>query len=199
MHTIERINLPFEVRNPTPEDTKSSPERFLRNQAIRRGTSYGGSVLTKTGLGLIAYGNQPKNLKRTSPLLSKDTTGKRQARQPNTRAAPLRDNRWGANYEKDYRSKSGTNNPSSRVGIRSRGSVMGGNTLVVAGQLIPILGITYIANDYLDRGQKSDVGRQYQSNLDIIDSTSSGISNSWNSLSAPQQFVVSVGLKALFS
>ncbi len=97
--------------------------------------------------------------------MSRDTAGKRQPYKftdkslKYERPAPTRHNRWGANYEKDIRSKSGTNRPSTRTGIRSRPAALGGRMLVVGGQLIPILGVTYVVNDLISAadGEQSDI------------------------------------------
>ena len=160
--------------NPAPlsavtADTES-PESFsegvVKRQAIIRGSQYLGSTMTKTGLGLIAYGDKPTPLKRTSHLMPRDTVGKKQARSPDTRAKSPRNNKWGINYEQDIRSKSGTNNPSTRTGIRSRPASLGGRVLVTGGQLVPILGFALVADDVISDGSDSQTVEdiKYQSN-----------------------------------
>jgi len=152
LRTIKKESPPFVARNPPTADTEAGAERFLRNQAIRRGSQHLGSISTKSGLGLIAYGDRRVPLKRTSHLMPRDSIGNRSAKitEPKTVYKSPRDSRWGANYETDRRSKSGTTRPSSRTGLRSRPAAMGGRVLVVGGQLIPILGIAYVAHDLLE-------------------------------------------------
>jgi len=173
LRTIEKESPPFVARNPPTADTEAGAERFLRNQAIRRGSQHLGSISTKSGLALIAYGDQRVPLNRTSHLMPRDSIGNRSAKitEPKTVYKSPRDSRWGANYETDRRSKSGTTRPSSRTGIRSRPAALGGRVLVVGGQLIPILGIAYVANDLLaTESSESEI-------LDVKERNERGIGN----------------------
>ncbi len=147
---------------PLTADTESFAEGVAKRQAIMRGSETLGQRITQAGLASIAYGSQRINLPRTSYLLSRDTRGTRQLYKftdkslKYERPAPARNNKWGANYEKDVRSKSGTTRPSSRTGIRSRPAVLGGRMLVAGGQLVPILGTYYVVDDILANGADAE-------------------------------------------
>lgn len=178
--------------NPLTADTESFAEGVAKRQAIMRGSELVGQRITQAGLASIVYGSKRINLPRTSYLLSRDTRGTRQPYKftdkslKYERPAPARGNKWGANYEKDIRSKSGTNRPSSRTSIRSRPAVLGGRVLVVSGQLIPILGTYYVVDDILANGTQSDIVQdaKYQSDLSF-DAINTGLNFGKSFYSSP--------------
>jgi len=146
---------------------------------------------------MIAYGSKSVDLKRTSHLMPRDSTGGRSVKEPNTRYKSPRNNRWGVNYDENPRSKSGTTRSSSRTGIRSPIMVGGGRILVVAGQLIPVIAYTYIINDVFS--PESKILNIPEQNINFLQDAYSTGSNQWNSLNPSSKFVATVVLRALFS
>ena len=124
--------------------------------------------MTRAGLAAIAYGSQPVDLKRTSHLMPRDSIGQRSLKEPGTKYKSPVNNRWGANYETDVRSKSGTTRPSSRTSIRSpiiRGT---GTLLVIGGRIVPILGVAWALHDVATYGKDSETYKLGQKNREFI-------------------------------
>lgn len=157
--------------SPLTADTDSGlskPEQFARRQLVQHGSVYLGKEMTKAGLAAIAYGSQPVDLKRTSHLMPRDSIGQRSLKEPGTKYKSPVNNRWGANYETDVRSKSGTTRPSSRTSIRSpviRGT---GTLLVIGGRIVPILGVAWALHDVATYGKDSEVAQLERKNREYI-------------------------------
>jgi len=143
--------------NPLTADTKpdSFAETVARRQLVMRGAPQLGKALTSSGMAAIAYGSEPVPLKRTSHLLPRDSIGKPSLKEPKTRFKSPLDNKWGANYERNPRANRGPGSPSTRTGIRSPTLATAGSLLVVAGRVVPVLGVAWVISDMMTHG--SDV------------------------------------------
>lgn len=192
------------ARSPLTDDTKpeSFAEGVAKRQAILRGSEYLGSTLTRTGLGMIAYGSPRIPVKSSSALMPKSTIGRSQrALIPSDKIpAPTRNNNW-RGYERDVRSKSGTSNPSTRTRMRNPNMVRSGHGLVLTGGFIPVLGHAYVAHSILfpEYDIVDDVKGRPQRTVDETIAIGGGVSNAWNSLGPTQQFIAKTAVWALFS
>lgn len=158
--------------SPLTADTDSgltAPEQFARRQLVQHGSAYLGKEMTKAGLAAIAYGSQPIDLKRTSHLMPRGSSGERSlSPRSGTKYKSPRNNRWGANYETDVRSKTGTTRPSSRTSLRSpviRGT---GTLLVIGGRIVPILGVAWALHDLATYGKDSETYELYDQQDELL-------------------------------
>lgn len=192
------------ARSPLTDDTKpeSFAEGVAKRQAILRGSEYLGSTLTRTGLGMIAYGSPRIPVKPSSALMPKSTIGKSQrALIPADKSpAPTRNNNW-RGYERDVRSKSGTTRPSTRTRMRAPNMVRSGHGLVLTGGFIPVLGHAYVAHSILfpEYDIIADARSRPQRTVDQSLAIGNSASEAWNSLGPTQQFVAKTALWALLS
>ena len=192
------------ARNPLTADTKpeSFAEGVAKRQAILRGSEYLGSTLTRTGLGMIAYGSPRIPVKASSALMPKSTIGRSQRKliPADKSPAPTRSNRW-KGYEQDVRSKSGTSKPSTRTRMRAPNMVRSGRGLVLTGGFIPVLGHAYVAHSVIfpEYDVIDDVRGRPQRTVDQSLAIGNAGSNAWDSLSPTTQFVAKTAIWALLS
>jgi len=190
------------VRKPLTADTESFAEGVAKRQAILRGSEYLGSIMTRTGLGMIAYGSPRIPVKSSSALMPKSTIGRSQrALIPSDKIpAPTRNNNW-RGYERDVRSKSGTSRPSTRTRMRNPNMVRFGHGFTVAGVFVPLLGYAYVGHSMMfpEYDIVDDVKGRPQRTVDETIAIGGGVSNAWNSLGPTQQFIAKTAVWALFS
>lgn len=170
--------------SPLTADTDSgltTPEQFARRQLVQHGSAYLGKEMTKAGLAAIAYGSQPIDLKRTSNLMPRGSANEPSLKDPGKKYKSPRNNRWGANYETDVRSKTGTTRPSSRTSIRSPLIRTVGTYLVVGGRIVPVLGVAWALHDIATYGKDSDVAQFERKNRDLIGDFGESIGPSFRS------------------
>jgi general stress protein YciG len=214
LRTIERIVLPFEARSLTPADTNSESRlaSIGRRQLVTRGAPHLGRGLTRIGTGMIAYGSQPTQTGYSSHVMWRDTTGNRQFKPHSHRGIDYTkpaDSKWtplgrkenfAQNHERSHTAwrKGGT---STKTVPRSRIMVGTGSVFVIAGRLVPVLAVGYVAYDILSSDNIEDtqtydsLERQHDLSSDTI---TTGLQFGKSIYSSPLgKAVISVGFSKL--
>lgn len=157
-------NHPFEEEWPRPlganlavvESDGPEVPRILRNQGLRYGSAYAGQALTAAG-GTIALSGARARSQPYSKVTKYESVRKSQLRskglkpQRGVSYLPESDrkvNRW---HEKRLNPKAKTPRRPGIIRIRL------GSTMMVAGRLLPVLAVGYIAYEYLPDGRKKHI------------------------------------------
>ena len=162
----ERKRHPFEVglsprllgapEVDIPESDGPEVPRILRNQGIRLGSAYAGQTVSTVGAAVTASGTLARNASTGKPVRYesvKKSTLRSKGYTPERGVSylPERDsshNRW---HEKRLSRK---NKPARTPGTLR---IRMGTTMMVAGRLLPVIAIGYIAYEVLPDYQKSNV------------------------------------------
>lgn len=142
------------------DDTTESDElqvpRIIRNQALRHGSAYAGQALSASG-GAIALSGARARSQPYSKVTRYESVRKSQLRskglkpQKGVSYLPESDrkvNRW---HEKRLNQKAKTLRRPGLIRVRM------GSTMMVAGRLLPVLAVGYIAYEYLPESRKSEL------------------------------------------
>lgn len=140
----------------TTESDELQVPRIVRNQGLRYGSAYAGQALTAAG-GTIALSGARARSQPYSKVTRYESVRKSQLRskglkpQKGVSYLPESDrkvNRW---HEKRLNQKAKTLRRPGAIRIRM------GSTMMVAGRLLPVLAVGYIAYEYLPDSRKEEL------------------------------------------